>query len=76
MEGISVYDTLDAAIQQNNVFRSRSGPARSWPSVVLHIPAAGGRQQEIQLRIGVAYDAELLADVQRRLGGLAELSLS
>ncbi len=44
--------------------------------VVLHVPAAGGRQQEMQLRIGVAYDAELLADVQRRLGGLAELSLS
>jgi len=30
----------------------------------------------MQLRIGVAYDAELLADVQRRLGGVAELSLA
>jgi DNA polymerase-3 subunit alpha len=45
-------------------------------SVVLHVPAGPGREQEMQLRIGVAYDTELLADVQRRLGGVAELSLS
>ena len=45
-------------------------------SVVLHVPAGSGREQEMQLRIGVAYDAELLADVQRRLGGVAELSLA
>ena len=43
--------------------------------VVLHIPAGSGREQEMQLRIGVAYDANMLADVQRRLGGLVTLSL-
>jgi hypothetical protein len=43
--------------------------------VTLHIPAGPGRVQEMVLRTGVAYDAELLADVQRRLGSLAELGL-
>ncbi len=36
--------------------------------VVVHIPAGRGGEQAMQLRLGVAYDAELLADVQRRLG--------
>ena len=36
--------------------------------VVLHIPTAAGRSQPMQLRRAVAYDAELLADVRRRLG--------
>ena len=45
-------------------------------SVVLAIPAGGGREQRMELRVGVAYDAELLADVRRRLGErLVELSL-
>ena len=45
--------------------------------VVLHIPAGGGREQRMELRTGVAYDAELLAEVQRRLGdGLVTLHLS
>jgi hypothetical protein len=37
-------------------------------SVVLHIPAGGGREQAMQLRSGVAYDAELVAALRRRLG--------
>ena len=36
--------------------------------VVLHIPVSPGRAQEMPLRLGVAYDTELLADVHRRLG--------
>jgi len=36
--------------------------------LVLHIPASGGRVQRMELRVGVAYDAELLAIVNRRLG--------
>ncbi len=43
--------------------------------VVLHIPA-GADERPMQLRAGVAYDAELLAAVRRRLGeGIAELRL-
>jgi hypothetical protein len=46
--------------------------------VVLHVPApSGGTALPMELRRGVAYDAELLAEVRRRLGeGLVELSLS
>jgi DNA polymerase III subunit alpha len=46
--------------------------------VVLHVPApSGGRSLPMELRRGVAYDAELLAEVRRRLGeGIVELSLS
>jgi hypothetical protein len=46
--------------------------------VVLHVPApSGGASLPMELRRGVAYDAELLAEVRRRLGeGIIELSLS
>ncbi len=45
-------------------------------TVVLRIPAAGGREQEMELRTGVAYDAELIATIQHRLGqGMVEISL-
>jgi hypothetical protein len=44
--------------------------------VVLHVPAGGGREQPMQLRAGVAYDAELLSEVQRRVGGLVLLQLA
>jgi hypothetical protein len=46
--------------------------------VVLHVPApSGGAALPMELRRGVAYDAELLAEVRRRLGeGIVELSLS
>jgi hypothetical protein len=36
--------------------------------LVLHIPAGAGRVQRMELRVGVAYDAELLALITRRLG--------
>ena len=57
------------------------GPARERPGstrVVLHVPApSGGPSLPMELRRGVAYDAELLAEVRRRLGeGIVELSLS
>jgi hypothetical protein len=44
--------------------------------VVLHVPAGSGREQPMQLRTGVAYDAELLHEVERRMGGLARLELA
>jgi hypothetical protein len=63
---------LQALEGLREVLRGRPGET----AVVLHIPAGGGRAQEMQLRSGVAYDAELLAAVRRRLGeGLVELTL-
>jgi hypothetical protein len=46
--------------------------------VVLHVPAQTGTTSlPMELRRGVAYDAELLAEVRRRLGdGIVEVSLS
>ncbi|MFL5755645.1 MAG: hypothetical protein ACJ77N_05025, partial [Chloroflexota bacterium] len=53
------------------VRRERPG---STPMVV-HVPAPGGRTEEFPLR-GIAYDAELLAEVRRRIGdGVVELGL-
>jgi hypothetical protein len=45
--------------------------------VVLHVPTSTGASSlPMELRRGVAYDTELLAEVQRRLGeGIVELSL-
>jgi hypothetical protein len=39
--------------------------------VLLRIPAGGGREERMQLRRGVAYDAEFAAEVSRRLGPAA-----
>jgi len=45
-------------------------------SVILRIPAGPGREQRMQLRVGVAYDAELLAALRREIGvQLLELRL-
>ena len=44
--------------------------------VVLHIPAGPGRSREMRLGVGIAYDAELLAEVGRRFGSLLELRLA
>jgi hypothetical protein len=53
------------------VLRDRPGGTR----VVVHVPAPGGSALPMELR-GVAYDAELLAEVRRRVGdGVIEISL-
>ena len=56
------------------VLRDRPGSTR----VVIHVPAlSGGDPLPMELRRGVAYDAELLAEVRRRLGdGLIDLRLA
>jgi hypothetical protein len=56
------------------LLRSRPGGTR----VVLHVPQGGGRDAlPMELRVGVAYDADLLGEVGRRLGsGLVELRLA
>ncbi|MBI2763431.1 MAG: DNA polymerase III subunit alpha, partial [Chloroflexi bacterium] len=53
--------------------RERPGDTR----VVVHIPAPGGGALPMELKQAVAYDAELLAEAQRRLGaGIAQISLA
>jgi hypothetical protein len=48
------------------LIRSRPGATR----VVIHVPTGrGAAELPMELRTGVAYDAELLAEVGRRLGG-------
>ena len=55
------------------VFRDRPGATR----VIFHIPGTAGGTLPMEVRGGVAYDVELLAEVQRRLGeGLVRLELS
>ncbi len=66
-------DRLVSAMEAfRTVLRGRPGPTR----VVLHVPSGSGDPLPMELRRGVAYDAELLAEVRRRLGeGLVELQL-
>ncbi|MBI3746232.1 MAG: DNA polymerase III subunit alpha [Chloroflexi bacterium] len=53
--------------------RERPGETR----VVVHVPAPGGSALPMELKQTVAYDPELLAEVQRRLGaGIAQVSLA
>jgi hypothetical protein len=53
--------------------RERPGETR----VVVHVPAPGGTALPMELRAGVAYDAELVAEIRRRLGeGVVQLSVA
>jgi len=56
------------------VLRDRPGATR----VIIHVPGpSGGEPLPMELRRGVAYDAELLAEVRRRLGeGVIDLQLA
>jgi hypothetical protein len=68
-------DRLVGAMEEvRTLIRSRPGATR----VVLHVPQGGGRDAlPMELRVGVAYDADLLGEVSRRLGaGLVELRLA
>jgi hypothetical protein len=74
-EGTAGPDRLVRAMETVKVLlRDRPGGTR----VVLHVPApSGGDALPMELRWGVAYDAELLAEVRRQLGdGLVELRLA
>jgi DNA polymerase-3 subunit alpha len=74
-EGAAPPDRLVSAMEQvKALLRDRPGTTR----VVIHIPApGGGAALPMELRRGVAYDAELLAEVRRRLGdGLVDLRLA
>jgi len=74
-EGTAGPDRLVRAMETVKVLlRDRPGGTK----VVLHVPApSGGQALPMELRWGVAYDAELLAEVRRQLGdGLVELRLA
>jgi hypothetical protein len=66
-------DRVLAAMQAfKGVMRERPGATR----VVVHVPAPGGSALPMELR-GVAYDAELVAEVRRRVGeGVIDLRLA
>jgi len=66
-------DTERAMEEFRSLIRSRPGATR----VVIHVPSGrGGSELPMELRSGVAYDAELLAEVGRRLGpGMVEMQL-
>ncbi|MEO8437254.1 MAG: OB-fold nucleic acid binding domain-containing protein, partial [Chloroflexota bacterium] len=73
--GSAAPDRVVGAMETfKTVLRDRPGGTR----VVIYVPAAGGGEAlPMELRRGVAYDAELLAEVRRRLGdGLVDLRLA
>jgi hypothetical protein len=55
---------VDAFTIITQLVRERPGDTE----VVVHVPAPGGRPEPIHLPRRVAYDADLLAEVRRRLG--------
>ncbi|MDH5243950.1 MAG: hypothetical protein OEX05_08450, partial [Chloroflexota bacterium] len=73
--GAAAPDRLVQAMEQvKSLLRDRPGATR----VVIHVPAPGATGSlPMELRRGVAYDAELVAEVRRRLGeGLVDLRLA
>ncbi len=72
--GVAPADRLVRAMETiRALVRERPGETK----VVVHVPAPGGSTLPLELKQPVAYDAELLAEVRRRLGeGVAELQLT
>ncbi len=72
--GVDAERIVEAMEEVRAVLRARPGGT----GVVVHVPQGVGREAlPMELRSGVAYDAELLAEVRRRLGeGLVELRLA
>jgi DNA polymerase-3 subunit alpha len=66
--GASAERTME---ELRTLIRARPGATR----VVLHVPGVRGGELPMELRSGVAYDADLLAEVTRRLGSGVELQL-
>jgi hypothetical protein len=71
--GIPADDLQAAMAEVRDVLRGRPGATR----VTIHLPQGPGRPPlPMELRAGVAYDAELAAEVGRRLRpGIVELAL-
>jgi DNA polymerase III subunit alpha len=70
--GVPATQLVSAMEAFRQVARERPGET----PVIVHVPAQGGAALPMELRNGVAYDAELLAEVRRRLGdGIIDLRL-
>ena len=66
----------DQLVRAMETFRQLVRERPGEPRVVVHIPAPGGSALPMELKQAVAYDADLLAEVQRRLGtGIASATL-
>jgi hypothetical protein len=71
--GIPAAQLVSAMEAFRELARERPGETR----VVVHVPAQGGAALPMELRSGIAYDGELLAEVRRRLGdSVAHLSVA
>jgi hypothetical protein len=70
--GVPAAQLVSAMETFRQLARERPGETR----VVVHVPAQGGSALPMELRSGVAYDADLLAEVRRRLGeGIVDIRL-
>jgi hypothetical protein len=68
---------VDQLVRAMELFRQLVRERPGETRVVVHVPAPGGTALPMELKQAVAYDAELLSEVQRRLGeGVARVSLA
>lgn len=72
--GVGAERVVSGMEALREILRARPGETR----VVIHVPQGSGRDSlPMELRTGVAWDAELPAEVRRRLGeGIVELELA
>lgn len=62
--GVPAAQLVSAMKTFRQLTQERPGETR----VVVHVPAVGGGTLPMELRNGIAYDADLLAEIRRRLG--------
>ncbi|MEO8273980.1 MAG: OB-fold nucleic acid binding domain-containing protein, partial [Chloroflexota bacterium] len=71
--GVPATQLVSAMEAFRQLARERPGETR----VIVHVPGQGGSALPMELRTGIAYDAELLGEVRRRLGdSVAQLSVA
>jgi hypothetical protein len=71
--GVPAQELVSAMETFRQLARERPGET----PVIVHVPAPGGSALPMELRTRIAYDADLLAEVQRRLGiGIVDLRLA
>jgi DNA polymerase-3 subunit alpha len=67
---------LDRAVGAMEALRTLIRARPGSTPVVLHVPVGADEARPMELRSGVAYDAELLAEIRRQMGdGIVELRL-
>lgn len=70
--GVPAAQLVEAMKTFRQLTQERPGETR----VIVHVPAVAGGTLPMELRNGIAYDADLLAEVRRRLGeGVVEIHL-